>query len=60
MLRVALVAWAATFTLLTMPPMGGAAPQAQIQYAEPGPIVKAALVREIQFMLPRSDQSLSP
>ncbi len=49
--KAALAAWIAAFTLLTMPLIGAAAAQAQSQYAEPGPVATAALVREIQFML---------
>jgi peptidoglycan hydrolase-like protein with peptidoglycan-binding domain len=49
--KAALAAWIAAFTLLTMSLIGVAAAQPQSQYAEPGPVATAALVREIQFML---------
>jgi peptidoglycan hydrolase-like protein with peptidoglycan-binding domain len=51
MLKVVLVASVAAFMLLVLPLVGAAAPEAQSQDAEPGPIATAALVREIQFML---------
>src|SRR4051794_38283029 len=51
MLKAVLVASVAAFTLLVVPLVEAAAPEAQSQYAESGPIATAALVREIQFML---------